>query len=145
MSDNSILVPEMTLPDTSSKAREHEREPEVMVRATQESQLSVRMEDEVHDSHDDVWRLVTRLDGLDERFDGLEKRMDKRDRVIDGRFDMIKEWTDRMREWTHGMAGTMNTILIKLDEMASRGRPAEQNITEYNRIEYPAPLATSWT
>jgi len=121
------MVPESTLPDTSSEAREREQRLEVLVPATQESPVKVRVEDEVHDIRDDVRRMATRFDGLEERFDGLERRMDERDRAIDGRFDTIKEWTDGMREWTHGVAATLQTILSKLDEVGgSRAGQGEQ-------------------
>ncbi|CUS09498.1 unnamed protein product, partial [Tuber aestivum] len=87
--EEASRVPETTLPETPSEERE--RRPVVMVAATQESPVEFRLEDEVHDIRDDVRRLATRFDGLEERFDRVEKRMDERmdesDRRMDERFD----------------------------------------------------------
>ncbi|PWW79896.1 hypothetical protein C7212DRAFT_361392 [Tuber magnatum] len=129
MSDIS-MVPESTLPQTSSEAREQELElrerPEVHMPTTQESPVAVRLEDEVHDIRDEVRRLATRFDGLEERFDRLEERMDESDRRIDARFDTIKEWTDGMNEWTAGVSETLRTITAQLAEIKRGTGPGEK-------------------
>ncbi|PWW74211.1 hypothetical protein C7212DRAFT_365174 [Tuber magnatum] len=126
MSDTSRIL-ETTLSDTSTEARARERElrerAEVQVPATQAAQVTVRLEDEVHDIRDDVRRLAT-------RFDGLEERMDESDRRIDERFDTIKEWTEGMKEWTVGVAGTLQTILEKLSDIDSRVGRVERKLTD---------------
>jgi len=53
MSDISI-VPEKTLTDTTSEAREWERQPAVLVRARQEPPVAILVEDEVHNIGEEV-------------------------------------------------------------------------------------------
>jgi len=132
MSDPSI-IPETTLPLSSDEVREREQErqarPVVMVRATQESPVADRLEDEVRDIREEVRRLATRFDGQEERFDRLEKS------VVRG-FDNINGWSgdlaERLRtkeqrtdENDRAVAVTLQTILDRLDGISGRIRPAE--------------------
>ncbi|PWW79894.1 hypothetical protein C7212DRAFT_361391 [Tuber magnatum] len=127
------MVPESTLPDTSSEVREQERleRPEVQVPATQAVRVTVRLEEDVHDIRDDVRRLATRFDGLEERFDGRERRLDESDRKMHTQFDHVKEWCegvavklDRMDQNWKGMEALQRTILAQLAEN-KRGEPIE--------------------
>ncbi|PWW74213.1 hypothetical protein C7212DRAFT_365176 [Tuber magnatum] len=117
MSDTS-MVPESTLPLCSSEVRAHELElrerpePEVQVQvpATQAAQVTVRLEDEVHDIRDDVRRLATRFDGLEERFDGLE-------RTMQAQFDQVKGWCE-------GVAKTLGEMMGQLADIRRSVGPA---------------------
>lgn len=111
----------------------------MIVPATQESPV-FRLEDEVHDIRDDVPRLATRLDGLEERFERkfrrIEERMDKGDGRMHRQFDHMKEWcqgvaenlerTDHNRK---GMEALQHTILAQLAEIRRGEQPAGERKT----------------
>jgi len=122
MSDISI-IPETTLPDTSSEVRERAQRPVVMVRATPESPVDFRLEDEVHEIHDNVRRLATRLDGLEERFDGqfrrLEESIDGSDRTTHVQFNYVKEWCE-------GVAQTIGQVMGQLNDIRALMRPVRE-------------------
>lgn len=127
MSDISI-VPETTLPLSSDEVREREARPAVLVRATQVSPVTVRLEDEVHEIRDEVRRLVTRLDGLEERVDGqfrrVEERIDESDHTRDAQFAYVKEWCEEV-------ALKVGQLMGQTTDLMARTRPArDQNRTE---------------
>ena len=93
------------------------------MRATQESRVTVRREDEVHDIHDEVWQLATRLDGLEERIDGhfrrVEERIDENDRMMRAQFDHVKDWCK-------GVATTMGQIMGQLEDIRAIVQPERE-------------------
>jgi len=48
----------------------------------------------------------------------MNDRIDESELRIDGRFDTIKEWTD-------GVAATLHTIIVWLNEIRTRLEPAQ--------------------